>query len=125
MVQRIRANVAALERQVAIARRGSGDATAAGLAAKSNRYTDLLRDLQSAQTLYQAYTRYLEGAAGGNESADWTVQALQGAYLRRGIHPNRVPLGLAILVALALVACEVYLLAPGRTRAPRTAPQPT
>lgn len=118
-VQRHQANVAALERQVAVSRRGRGDTSAAGLAAKTNRYIDLQRDLQSAQALYVAYTRSLEQAAVENETADWTIQALQPPYLQPGLHPNTVPLGLLILVALTLVACEIYLLAPGRTRSPR------
>lgn len=124
-VQRIQADVTALTRQVAIARRGGGSTSAAALAAKSNRYIDLQRDLQSAQSLYQAYTRYLEGAAVENESADWNVQALQPAYLRPGIHPNTVPLGLLILTVLALVVCELYLFAPGRIRRRSPTPQLT
>lgn len=115
-VQQHQATVTALERQVALSRRGRGDTSAAGLAAKTNRYTDLQRDLQSAQTLYVAYTRSLEQAAVENETADWTIQALQPPYLQPGLHPNTIPLGLLILAALTFVACEIYLFAPGRTR---------
>lgn len=123
-VQRHQANVAALERQIALSRRGRGDTSAAGLAAKTNRYIDLQRDLQSAQTLYVAYTRSLEQAAVENQTADWTIQALQPPYLQPGLHPNTIPLGLLILVALAFAACEIYLFAPARTRVPG-APRPS
>lgn len=120
-VQRLQADVASLERQIAVARAGRSDSTAAGLAAKSNRYIDLQRDLQYAQSLYVAYTRSLEQAAVENETADWNVQALQPPYLQPGLHPNPIPLGLLILAMLIFAACEIYLFAPGRAQRPPSA----
>ena len=90
----------------------NGTQTAAQLSAMSNRYINLLRDLAFAQTLYESYTKYLEGAAVEDESANWNIQVLQPAYIEGDIAFNKRWLAALICVILVSICLEFYVFAP-------------
>ena len=89
-----------------------GGMTAAGLAHLSNQYENLQRDVTFAQTLYQAYARYLEGSAVEEMSAAWNLQQLEPPYIRPGHQINKLPLAMLLLVLLIAAAAEIYLIFP-------------
>jgi tyrosine-protein kinase Etk/Wzc len=114
-VKSIRTALGAIQAQVRdadlAARRGTG-MSAAGIAPKALEFQRLNRELQFAQALYESYTRYLEGAAIENLTADFNMQIIEPAFLEPGVKFNAVPLALLVLLVLLAIGSEFFVFRP-------------
>lgn len=124
-VRAIQAEIAGIQTQIAHAqnlRDGAGSQSATTLAQLSIQYDNLVRDVTFAQSLYQAYSRYLEGSAVEELSAAWNVQQIEPPHIHPGHQINKLAAAIVLLILLTAIASEVYLLfPPGGTRARRVA----
>lgn len=104
----IQAELRALQAQVDVADqqvRTRGGLTASGIAPKALEYERLNRELKFSQALYDSYTRYLEGAAIENLTAEYNVQLIEPPHISPDRQFNMLPLaGLALMVLLALTS---------------------
>jgi len=100
---------------------GSGANTLAGIAAKDSEYYNLYRNERFAQILSDIYTRYLESTTIDEMSASNSVDLLEPAYVDPQRHLNVWAEGLLILVILAAITAEFYILRPPVGRPPRGA----
>lgn len=116
-VERIRAEVSALQEQVRAADervRSGGGLTAAGIAPIALRYQNLMRELKFSEALYDSYTRYLEGAAIEELTAEYNLQEIEPPFIDPDTHFNTVPLALLILVLMLGLAAEFLIIGPPR-----------
>ena len=114
-VKDLRAQIASLEGQIGELQtqaKAQGDLTVTGIARRSNEFANLTRDVQFAQSLYEAYSRYLEGSAVEEMSANWNVQVIEPAYVDPFYYINKVPAALLLAVVILAIGSEVYLLRP-------------
>jgi len=114
-VRTIQAEIASIQQQIIQAQNTTGDIgsqTPTSLAALSLEYENLLRDTTFAQSLYQAYQRYLEGSAVEELSAAWNIQQIEPPYIRPGHQINKLPLAMLVLIVATAFGCEIYILFP-------------
>ena len=114
-VKSIRTALAAIQAQIRSADEGarrSNGPSAAGIAPKTLEFQRLNRELQFSQSLYEAYARYIEGAAIENLTADFNMQIIEPAFLEPGLKFNSIPLALLVLVGLLAVASEFLVFRP-------------
>lgn len=114
-VKAARAAVASLRKQLAEAEaraRSNDNASAASIAPRALEFDRLNRDLNFARTLFESYTRYVEGAVIEDLSADFNMQVIEGPFIEPGWQFNKLPLALLALVVLLALASEFFLLKP-------------
>ena len=114
-VQSIRTALNALQRQIAAAEgrtRNANGLTASGIAPRSVEFDRLNRELAFARSLYEAYTRYLEGAAIEDLTANFNMQIIEPAFIEPGLKVNTVPGILVVVLVLLAAASEFYWLRP-------------
>lgn len=114
-VQRIRAELTALQQQVNAAEQrvqAGGGLTAAGIAPIALRYQNLMRELKFSEALYDSYTRYLEGAAIEDLTAQYNLQEIEPPFVDPDTHFNEVPLALLIVLVLLALAAEFIVIGP-------------
>lgn len=114
-VKSIRAALAALEGQIAQAEdrnRNSNGLTASGLAPRSIEFERLNRELTFARSLYEAYTRYLEGAAIEDLTSNFNMQIIEPAFIEPDLKFNTIPAILLVVLVLIAGASEFYWLRP-------------
>ena len=123
-VRALQAEYQALQAQVRTAEqqaRGSGGMTAAGIAPAALQFENLNRELKFSQALYDSYTRYLEGAAIEDLTAEYNFQEVEPPYVDPETQFNVIPLALLIMVALFALMSEFLIIrpAPGLLRVRR------
>lgn len=114
-VQSIRTALTALQGQIAAAEdrtSNSNGLTASGIAPRSVEFDRLNRDLGFARSLYEAYTRYLEGAAVEDLTANFNMQIIEPAFIEPGWHFNATPFAALVVLVLLAAASEFYWLRP-------------
>ena len=114
-VQSIRAALSALQRQIAAAEdqnRNQNGFTASGIAPRSIEFDRLNRELAFSRSLYEAYTRYLEGAAVEDLTADFNMQLIEPPFIEPGLHVNSLPFVVLVVLVLLAAASEFYWLRP-------------
>lgn len=114
-VQKIQAEIRALQGQVAVAdqrMRTASGLSAAGIAPVALRYESLLRDMKFAQALYESYTRYLEGAAIEELTAQYNLLQIEPPFLKPALQFNLLPMVLAVVVLLLALASEFIVMRP-------------
>jgi capsule polysaccharide export protein KpsE/RkpR len=110
-VRAIQAEIVSIQTQIAQEQSRRGQ-TATALAGLSNQHDNLIRDVSFAQSLYQAYSRYLEGSAIEELSAAWNIQQIEPPHIHVGHQINKLPAAILLLILLAAIASEIYLLFP-------------
>lgn len=118
-VRSLRTQLGAINVQIAAAgqqARSTNGLTASGIAPRELEFQRLNRELRFSQALYDSYTRYLEGAAIENLTADFNMQIIEPPYLEPSRQFNFVPLALLAVVALMAVATEFYMFRPPVSR---------
>ncbi|MCA1652901.1 MAG: hypothetical protein ABR588_12105 [Sphingomicrobium sp.] len=113
--QRVRAELAALQQQVRAAEqnaRVSSGLTATGIAPIALQFENLTRELKFAQGLYDSYTRYLEGAAIEDLTAQYNLQQIEPPYIEPNLQFNIIPLMLLAGVFLLALASEFIVMRP-------------
>lgn len=112
--------IASLQAQISQSTRPQSGATGPNLSEFNEvqaRYLNLFRDYRFAQTLYEAYTRYMEQVAVEefitNDASD--VVQLQPTYIDPAIQFNIPAAGALLLVLLAAIITELYGPATGLT----------
>jgi uncharacterized protein involved in exopolysaccharide biosynthesis len=111
-VKAVLGEIEGLDRQIALAQNRvatQGGLTASGMAPRALEYERLDLDLKFAQSVYESYVRYLEGAAIERLTADFNIQIIEPAF---GWHFNTIPALLLILVVLIAVAAEFFYFRP-------------
>jgi hypothetical protein len=114
-VKRIQSDISVLREQLRRARTQQttqGLPTAAALAETNTRYLNLFRELRFSQALYDSYTRYLEGSAIEDLTAEFNLQVIESSHIDPAYHFNMVGLGLLLLLGLVAVGSEFYVTAP-------------
>ncbi|WP_375391045.1 hypothetical protein [uncultured Sphingomonas sp.] len=114
-VKSIRAALAAIQRQIADAEdrtRSANGLTASGIAPRAVEFDRLNRELGFSRALYESYTRYLEGAAVEDLTANFNMQILEPAFLKPERQFNPIPLAVLALLVLLAIASEFYWLRP-------------
>ena len=114
-VQALQTELRALQDQVDAADRNvrtAGGLTAAGIAPKALQYERLNRELKFSQALYDSYTRYLEGAAIEDLTADYGVMQIEPPFLEPELQFNLIPLALLFVVLLLGLASEFIVMRP-------------
>lgn len=114
-VQSVRTALGALQRQIAAAEdrnRSPNGFTASGIAPRSVEFDRLNRELTFSRSLYEAYTRYLEGAAIEDLTANFNMQIIEPPFVEPGRKFNTVPGVALILLVLLAAASEFYWLRP-------------
>ncbi|MDR6144279.1 capsule biosynthesis protein [Sphingomonas sp. NCPPB 2930] len=109
----VRAQVAALQGQVASTGRptsGASGPNVAGLGAVSSRYLDLYRDYRFAEALYEVYSRATEQVEVENLSAESAsyIQTIEPVNVDAERHYNVSAVALLILTILMAVFTELY-----------------
>lgn len=120
-VRSLRTALAAIQAQIADAERqarSNNGLTASGIAPRAIQFEQLTRELRFAQALYDSYTRYLEGAAIENLTADFNMQIVEPPFLEPDRQLNMLPLALLAIIALIAVASEFYMFRPPPGRRP-------
>lgn len=117
-VRQTRAEIAALEAQLAQARSTSPEnRVSVGRGVRQSTELDRLRrDLTLAQTLYDGYKRFLQGTAVEDLTSTANVRVLEPAFIDSARQYNLIPAVLAILVVLLGLAIEFYSLRPPLSR---------
>lgn len=114
-VKSVRTALAALKRQIAQAEdraRNANGLTASGIAPRAVEFDRLNRELGFARSLYEAYTRYLEGAAIEDLTSNFNMQIIEPAFIEPGRKFNTIPAIALIVLVLLAVASEFYWLRP-------------
>ncbi len=114
-VKALEAEYQALSAQVQAAdrlARNSGGPSAAGIAPAALRFENLNRELKFSQALYDSYTRYLEGAAIEDLTAEFNFQEVEPPYLKPELQLNTLPTGLLVLLALLALVSEFLIMRP-------------
>lgn len=114
-VQAVEAEIAGLQTQIAVAQtasRGSAGLNLAAMALQSSEYLNLYRDEKFAESLYGVYTRYLEQVTVDEMSANASMEVIEPPYVDPARQYNAWAVGLLVLIILAAVTAEFYLIAP-------------
>jgi hypothetical protein len=72
----------------------------------------LLRDVNLAQSLYDNYRVFLQGTTVENLTSTGTVRVIESPYIDTDLQYNMLPLIVLIILILAWLAVEFYLLRP-------------
>jgi hypothetical protein len=111
----LQAELRALQEQVNIADqqvRANGGLTASGIAPKALQYERLNRELKFSQALFDSYTRYLEGAAIEDLTAEYNVQLIEPPHISSDRQFNMLPLAALVLVLLLALTSEFIAMRP-------------
>jgi uncharacterized protein involved in exopolysaccharide biosynthesis len=114
-VQSIRTALAALQRQITAAEdrtQSPNGLTALGIAPRAVEFDRLNRELTFARSLYESYTRYLEGAAIEDLTANFNMQIIEPPFMEPGRHFNAIPFTILIVLVLLATASEFYWFRP-------------
>lgn len=112
-VKSVRTALGALERQIAQAEdraRNTNGLTASGIAPRAVEFERLTRELTFSRSLYEAYTRYLEGAAIEDLTSNFNMQIIEPAYIEPDRKLNTLPAVVLTLLILLAAASEFYWL---------------
>ena len=113
-VRQILAEIASLRGQLqdAVATTPSSPESVGRVVNQSTELRRLERELAIARSLYDAYTRYLEGTAVEDMTSTANIRILEPAYVDSARQYNLVPIALAFLLALSVAAMEFYRMRP-------------
>lgn len=114
-VQAVEAEIAGLQRQIALAdtaSHGQTGPTLAAMALQSAQYLNLFRDEKFAEALYSVYTRFLEQVTVDELSASGGIDLIEPPYVDPARQYNAVAVGLLALVLILAVAAEFYVARP-------------
>jgi len=113
-VRQILAELQALRRQLAQAQTiNPQEKDSVGMVIEeSTRVRELERKLGLVRSLYEGYTRYLEGTSVEDLTQSAVVRILEPPYIDNARQYNLVPLAIGILVLLSALAIEFYGLRP-------------
>jgi len=113
-VAQILAEIDALKKQLsdAIATAPAAPESVGRVVSESKELRRLERELVIARSLYESYTRYLEGTAVEDLTSTANIRVLEPAYVDSARQLNLVPIALAVLIAMIALAMEFYRLRP-------------
>lgn len=114
-IRSLRSALAAIQAQISSAERqarSNNGLTASGIAPRAIEFERLTRELRFAQSLYDSYTRYLEGAAIEELTANFNMQIVEPPFLEPNRQFNLLPLALLAIIALIATASEFYMFRP-------------
>jgi uncharacterized protein involved in exopolysaccharide biosynthesis len=113
-VRQIRAEIGALESQLAMARSTSpADRSSVGSVVRESTQVDKLRrELDVAQSLYDNYKRYLQGTSVEDLTSSANIRVLEPPFVDTARQFNTVPLVIGLVVVLLGLAIEFYRIRP-------------
>lgn len=113
-VRQAKAEIESLQAQLAAARSTSpADNSSVGeVVRQSTRVDELRRNLALAQTLYDSYTRYLQGTSVEDLTSSANIRVLEPPFVDTARQFNVLPLALGLALLLLALAIEFYRIRP-------------